>query len=143
MFIRISTEFLRRIQVLDRANSGRPDLLYNRIYYKTNTNNPIAKKISPFERLLAPLYGEREQRNTTYPTRTMAISVAYATCGAADQRRSVPLHANTILRRRSAGGGGNGAVSAGGASNRRRRLQSRYAAAAVIGIIYVVKLNIN
>ena len=139
MFIRISTEFLRRIQVLDRANSGRPDLFYSLICFSQSHR----KKISPFERLFAPLFGEREQRNTTYPTPTMAISVAYATCGAADQRRSVPPHVNTILRRRSAGGGGNGAVSAGGASNRRRRLQSRYAAAAVIGIIYVVKLNIN
>ena len=106
-------------------------------------HNRIAKKISPFKRLLAPLFGEREQRNTTYPTQTIAISVTYATCGAADQRRSVPPHANTILRQRSAGGGGNGGVSAVVASNRRRRLQSRYAAAAVIGIINVVKLNIN
>ena len=77
-------------------------------------------------------------------TTTMAISAAYATCGAADQHRSVPpLDAYIIRRGRSAGGGGNGGVSAVGASNRRRRLQSCYAAAAVIGIIYVVKINIK
>ena len=82
----IAHEFLRRIHLVGIGNSGPTGFILQPDLFQTNTNNPIAKKISPFERLLAPFFGEvnnTKQQTTTTPTNnqtapTMAISAAYA-----------------------------------------------------------------
>ena len=80
--VTIVHEFLRRIHLLETGNSGRTRFILQPDLFQTNTNNPIAKKISLFERLFAPLFGEREHHQTTPPqpetASTMAISAAYA-----------------------------------------------------------------
>ena len=104
----LSTEFLRRIHLEKRV------ILADCIYFTAGFDSTyhITKKISPFERLLALLFGEVGKQHLlphyhgSDPNHGQ--SAAYATCGC---RRSTPairqtVACGTIRRRRSASGGG-------------------------------------
>ena len=102
----IALEFLRRIHPVERANSGRAGFILQPDLF---LHNPIAKKISQFERLLAPLFGERKTptyHGHGYTPRPWPFPLPTAAMPTADRRRMMPMHEQGIIRRRYALGDG-------------------------------------